>query len=462
MKTFLQNVQDPRVHSGLRYSIKDGLLWAVMYGAAESYLVPFALLFGATAFQVSLIQGVAFLGICMAQLIGAKLALKVKDRKTLLVTAIRIHAVSWVFIFLITFFTGNPWYLIVFYLIGMFSTNLGGPAWNSWMNDLIPQRLRGEFWGHRNTLVGGVQFASMGAAGLLLHFTENSNMEMFAFALLFLIAFLSRFGGSFAVSRQYEPEMHITETTHNFHFHIFLRKLRTTNFGRFALFNFFMSFAVNIMAPIINVYVLQSLHFSYMQFTALNVAMMVTSFVAMMYWGPLSDRFGNYRILMVTTMFLPLVAFAWIFADNFYLLLLLQCFNGFLMAGMNLAIINYLFDAVLPQNVMKITAYFNTLNNLCAFSGAFLGGYLTRLTPNLSFGRFAQWFEPENFELIFLLSGLIRLLVVISFSVKFREVRKVEQSPAVHYFYIYKPMTSFINRFQRLSDRINGNNNRTR
>ena len=457
MKTFLQNIQDTRIRSGLHYSIKDGLLWAVMYGVAESYLAPFALLFGATAFQVSLIQGVAFLGVCLAQLVGAKLALKVKDRKTLIVTAVRIHAVSWVFIFLMTVFTGNPWYLILFYLIGMFSTNLGGPAWNSWMNDLIPKRLRGEFWGKRNTLVGGVQFAAMGAAGVLLHVSKIGNMEILAFGFLFLVAFLARFGGSMMTARQYEPEMHITETTHNFHFRIFLTKLRTTNFGRFALFNFFMAFAVNIMAPIINVYVLETLHFSYMQFTALNVAMMVTSFISMVYWGPLSDRFGNYRILTVTTIFLPLVAFAWIFVHNFYLLLLLQCFNGFLMAGMNLAIINYLFDAVLPQNVMKITAYFNTLNNLFAFSGAFLGGYLTKLTPNLSF----EWFDRGNFELIFLLSGLIRLFVVISFSMKFREVRDVEKSPSIHYFYIYKPMTSFINRFQQFNERINGNNGET-
>ena len=458
MKTFLQNIQDERMRSGLRYSLNDGILWAVMYGAAESYLAPFALLFGATAFQVSLIQGMAFLGICLAQLIGAKLALKVKDRKTLIVTVVRIHAASWILIFFTTVLTGNPWFLVGFYLIGMFSTNLGGPAWTSWMNELIPRRLRGEFWGKRNMLVGGAQFACMGVAGVVLQFSKSANMEIPAFGLLFLLAFFARFGGSFAVAKQYEPPMHITETTHNFRFHIFLTKLRTTNFGRFALFNFFMAFAVNIMTPIISVYVLQTLGFSYMQFTALNVAMMVSSFVSMTYWGPLSDRFGNYRILTVTTMVLPFTAFGWVFVDNFYLLLLLQCFHGFLMAGMNLAILNYLFDAVLPQNVMKITAYFNTLNNLFAFSGAFLGGYLTRLTPALSF----EYFEAGNFELIFLLSGLVRLLGVLSFRMKFKEVRDVEASPSIQYFYVYKPMTSFINRFQRLNDRFSGNKNGTR
>ena len=90
---------------------------------------------------------------------------------------------------------------------------------------------------------------------------------MLAYGILFSFAFVSRFANFIPLGRQYEPPMSIAAFTDAFKFRIFLVKLFTTNFGKFALFSILMTFSINFMAPIIPVYVLKFLKFNYLQFT---------------------------------------------------------------------------------------------------------------------------------------------------------------------------------------------------
>ncbi len=448
MRSFLNKIDNRDIRSGLVYSTWDGVLWAIMFGVAENYLVPFALLFTSNAFQLSLLQATAFLSTSIGQVLGAHILRKMPSRKILPVWGVRTQAACWLFIFALAAWTGNAWYIIAFYFISLFIPNLGSPGWLSWMNDLIPSHIRGEYWGKRNRLVGITQLISMGLAGLSLHLAKRWDLEMLTFGVLFGLGFLSRFIGSFAIVRQHEPAGHHQNNSATPTFLSFVKTLPISNFGRFALFNFCMAFAINIMEPIINIYALQSLHFGYVEFSVLTTIRMLISFWAMAYWGPLSDRYGNYQILRATTIALPLISLAWFVVKDFYVLVLVQGFSGFILAGMNLAIQNYQFDSVKRHEITKTTAYFNMFNNLFAFSGAVVGGALTRFTPHLSL----PWFAPGNYELIFLLSGILRVATLVIFHARFREVRKVEPSPGMSYFYIYFPVSNVTNRFEALGD----------
>ncbi len=445
MKHFLRNIDDQRVRTGLFYSIVDGVLWAIMFGFAENYLVPFALLFGATTLQVSLIQGIAQLGVGMSQLIGAKFILKFRQRKRLAILMSRMHALSWLFVLILTVLTKSPWVILVFYGMGISLANIGGPGWISWMNELVPAHLRGQFWGIRNRIIGLTQFASIAVAGLVLQFAKSANYELPAYAILFTLAFAARFANFIPLSRMYEPPMSVPDFVNEFRFRIFLTKLVTTNFGRFALFSIFMTFSVNVMGPIIPVYVLRSLGFNYIQFTLIMMAAQVFSFISMTYWGPLSDRFGNYRTLFATAVMLPLLPVGWILFKNLYILLVLQIFNGFVQAGFNLSTTNYIFDAVRRENISKIMAYFNTLNTTCAFLGATTGGLLVTALQDVHFSGSIL----NAFTAVFLISTMLRLVVVAVFLRRFEEVRStVEDAPGLHFFYIYRPAYNMVNRFQ--------------
>lgn len=450
MKQFLQKVQDETVRKALVYAVWDGVLWAIMFGCTDNYLVPFMLLSGATAFQTSLLQGMSLLGTCLAQLVGAQLTMWFKQRKLVTLIAVRTQAIGWIVFLLVAMWTRNPWLMILLYFLQIFAANLGSPGWLSWMNDLIPKTVRGEYWGIRNRAIGMVQVQSMSVAGLFLHIAETWQFEPLAFGILFMLAFAARFSGSFMLQKQHEPPMHIDEKADaEMRLTTLLPKLFTTNFGRFAVFRILMAFAANVLAPVLSIFLLKSLHYNYVQFTVLMMASTVSSFFSMTYWGPLSDRYGNYRVITVTAVMVPVFAFGWGIFKNFYLQVLLQLFAGFVWSGFDLAVMNYILDTLPRQHVAKMSAYLNTFINLFAFAGTLLAGALTKVTPHIP----VSFWAAGHYEFIFLLSGVLRVLVVILLLREFHEVRQVEPSPAMHHFYVYQPARYVLNAIQVLNDR---------
>lgn len=420
-----------------------------MFGFAENYIIPFAVLFGASAFQVSLITATSQLGIAVGQLSGAKFIQNYKKRKTLSLICVSIHALSWLGVFYGTWLTKSVWVILIFFGVGFLAGNFSAPGWVSWMNDLVPPNLRGRFWGFRNRASGFTQFAAITVGGVLLFFAAKGKWEIIAFGILFTFAAVARALCTRPLSKQYEPPMTVAEKSQEFRFTVFLKKLGTTNFGRFALFSFFMTFSVNIMGPLVSVHLLKSLHFNYIQYMGVMMAAIVFSFIAMNYWGPLTDKYGNYRILTATAIFLPIIPVGFVVFQSAPYLILVQIFSGFVWAGFNLSTANFIYDAVRKENISKIIAYFNTLNNIAAFCGSLTGGALTRVTRHFVIAGFAE----GNYELIFSLSAFLRIIIIMIFIRGFKEVREVEKSPGFEHFYIYQPVTNIINRFGSLTGR---------
>jgi MFS family permease len=450
LKHLLQNIKDQNIKKGLRLSIFEGVLWALMFGSSENYIVPFALLFGASVFQVSLLQGFGQLGIGLSQLFGSFLVHHTGHRKGLSLLGNTFHAFSWLFVFFVTLFTGQVWFVILFFGLGLTFTNLGGPGWISWMNDLVPRDARGRFWGMRNRILGLAQFVTILAAGLSLFWAQQWHAELVTYGVLFSFGFLARFSGVFLLKKQYEPPAHVPAEKSRMKFRKFIPRLVTTNFGRFVFFVIVMTFSINLMAPLIPVYLLKELGFNYLQFTILIMTSTIFTFIFMTYWGPLSDKYGNYRILTVTALVMPLLPFAWIFIRNFYLLIPLQVFSGFIWAGFNLSVLNYIFDAVARENISKITGYYTFLNTSCAFLGSLCGGLIAALLVEWR----VSFLFLNPFTMVFAVSFILRVAVLMIFRNKFKEIRQVEVSPGLRYFYIYRPATNVINRFLVLRARF--------
>ena len=450
MKKILNQIDDPRVRSSLIYSVIDGCLWAVMFGFCENYIVPFIFLFKANSFLAAFIQGVLFLGVFTGQIIGPKLIKLAGQRKLLSVISVRVQGIALFLVVLVAYLTRSPLFIILLFFISSTSTNAGAPGWLSWMNDLVPKKIRGTYWSRRNQIIGFTQFTSIIIAGFCLFIFKKIGLERTGYSILFTIAAAARFSSGFFLAKKYEPPIETGYNQVEFKFRIFLQKLFTTNFGKFAMFQFFMAFSVNLMGPIVNVHIIESLHFNYIQFMFVTLSFMAASFISVTYWGPHSDRYGNYRILVATSISLPILSLIWVFNRNFYIILLAQIFGGFVWSGFNLCTQNYIFDAVRRENVAKISSYYNIMANLFSFMGVTLSGLLTVLTKHFHF----SFFTSNNYELIFILSFFLRILVVLFFIKNFNEVREVETSPSLFHFYVYMPTTHIINKFNLILGKL--------
>ncbi|MDD5065679.1 MAG: MFS transporter [bacterium] len=451
MEDLFQKIKEKRIAKTLRYALIDGVLWSCMFGLAEDYLIPFALHFQTSPFFISLITGSAQLGISIIQLLGARFIGYHQKRKWLIIICNQFHAFSWILVLVLTYTMKNPVFIIVFYFIGVISTNFGTPAWLSWMNETVPARLRGEYWGKRNRIMGFFQFLATSTAGLTLYFFKNIiHHEFIGFAVIFTLAALFRSSSILPLSRMHEPQMKVPQKGKELTLLKFLKSSGRTNFKKFVLFNILMTFSVYFMPAMLSIHILKTLKFNYIQFALINMTVNIASFISMAYWGSLIDRFGNYAIMRLCAIGIILPSLLWAFLRNIYFILPIQIFSGFVWAGFNLTTFNFIFDLVKKEDISSATAITTSLNNIMAFLGSVIAGLISHFTPGIT------WlpFSALNLEIIFLISFLFRALTVLIFLPSFREVKQTEPVPSEMHFLVYFPARNIMNQIRVIHKKI--------
>ena len=92
-----------RKENSLRASIIDGMAHSGMLGFGEALAIPFALALSATDFQIGLLATMpVFLGTFM-QMLGARLLVRTRKRKPIVLTFVALQAFTWLFIAMLPF-----------------------------------------------------------------------------------------------------------------------------------------------------------------------------------------------------------------------------------------------------------------------------------------------------------------------------------------------------------------------
>ncbi|MGB3112625.1 MAG: MFS transporter, partial [Candidatus Omnitrophota bacterium] len=297
------------------------------------------------------------------------------------------------------------------------------PAMGSWISDLVETRIRGTFFGKRSRIYGFVTMGSTFTAGFFL--TQMKKIDAFyGFAILFGLAFIFRMLGWIFIRKIHEPPLRYEGT--QFTLLEFLGHMKKSNFTRFVLFVSLFSFSVNIASPFFAVLMLKDLHLSYFLYSAMLVSSALTRYTSISRWGEHADKIGNLKIIKFTTLFIGLIPLLWVINRNIVFLFIVQMFSGFLWSGYNLCTSNFIYDAVTPEKRPRCIAYFNVLNGLFLSAGALLGGLVVKFLPGL-FG----------FQILtlFLISAVLRFLVVFYMHALVKEVRPVETISNKDLFY---------------------------
>jgi MFS family permease len=249
------------------------------------------------------------------------------------------------------------------------------------------------------------------------------------FAIIFAVAFIARLVSWYYLGRMDDPPARPGKAE-EFSFTAYLKRLRKTNYGKFALYYGFMNFSVNVAAPFFAVYMLRDLRMSYIEYTLVTAAAALASFLAMTYWGNLADRFGNRQILWFSGISLALVPILWLFSSDIIYLILAQVVSGFVWAGFNLSSSNFIYDNVKPANRTRVFSYHNVLSGSSIFLGAMLGSLLA-LSIN------TPWIFFSNLQVLFLVSGIMRAATSLYFLPLIREMRYVEPISQRDFFLKY-------------------------
>jgi len=418
--------RDPQVDRSLRHSLRDAAAFAVMTGSGETYFSAFALFLKASTPQIGLLASLPPLLASFVQLLSAWLGRLTGHRRRIILTGAGLQGATLVPLALLPLLYPSVAVPLLIVCVAVYhgGANLATPQWSSLMGDLVPERRRGRFFALRTRLTSATTFASLVTAGVLLHLSNRSGMTAAGYVLLFTVAALARAVSWYHLSKMHDPPGHVAVMEIPLG-HGWWRRLRHSPFVRFSVFFALMQFSVAIASPFFTVYMLRDLHFTYLQFMANTATTVLFQFLTLARWGRISDAFGNRLILATCACVIPFLPVLWTLSTNFWYLIGLQALSGLSWAGFSLSAGNFLYDLVAREKRATYMAVHNVIASTGIFAGALLGGYLGTVMPGEIgfFGHTLALVSPLYG--VFVVSTVVRLLVVISLVPKLKEVRAV-------------------------------------
>ena len=418
--------ENPDKEASLRQSIREGMYFSVMFGGAETYFVAFALLLGASTLDVAWLTSVPVLIGSFAQLLGVRLSRAFRSRPHFLGWGASMQALIWPLL-LVTAFLQDSGVLVLTALVTLYYATgaMLTPIWGSLMGDLVAESWRGRYFARRNQFVTIITFAALVAGGAVLHATDAWARPLYGFAVIFMVAMLARLRSAAMLGTMLEP----APEQHGLRLDL-LGALKERRALHFSLVNVAIQFAVFSCAPFFTVYMLRDIGFSYLEYTALIAANTLVQFFTLRYWGLLSDHYGNRLLLTSTALLLPVVPFLWLWSDNFWYLLLLQAFGGWIWCGVALALTNLVYDLTPQRYRTSFMAMHGVLANIGICTGVIAGGALAANVPAFT-AAFDINYDASPLLVVFAFSAVLRLLVALWLVPAIQEVREVRQRPHV-------------------------------
>ncbi len=411
----------------LELSIKEGSAASVMSGAGSSFISPFALALNASNLQIGFLS--SFVGLIgpLAQLQSIHL-MEHYSRKKIVVITVLIQALLWLPIMLL----GAMYYfkfwldylailLIIFYSLNIGVGAIASPAWFSWMGDLVPENKRGKYFSRRNRITGFVAIISMLIAGIALDFFKTKGLVLTGFTIIFSVSIISRLYSAGLLNKHYSPKFKL-KNGYYFSFNDFIKKGLNTNFGRFTMYVALINFAVAIAAPFFTVYMLRDLGLSYIWFTLISLSSSVFSLLVFPFWGKFADKYGNRMVIIISSIFLPLVPILWIISPSkLYLLFVPSLVGGIFWAGFNLSAFNFIYDCTNPEHRAICSVYHNMIVGIGIFAGAIFGGLIAKYSSITIMGNV--------FFFIFAVSGVLRIVFALIYLPKIKEIKHFPKPP---------------------------------
>jgi MFS family permease len=408
---------DDKIQKSLNYSILDGSFFFVMMGFAEQYFQAFALFLKATVLQAGIVYSVPmFLG-SILQLFSQKLLRLIKSRKMLILYVSLVRTLLFIPLIFV-FFMGEirVWILLLLISIYYSMNFLGMPAWTSWMGDLVNPDKRGAYFSKRNKIGNLVSMLSVVAGGLILRYFENTNTYV-GFIIIFSVGFIASLLSVIFVTLKYESD-YIEHQDSKFSLWNFTKKMPSTNYGRFVIYNFFLHFSVFLAAPYFTPYMLNVVNMNYLQFMISISIVTLFKFISMPIWGYFGDKYGNRKILILSGLIITILPLFWILANGkIWMIYLAESFAGVAWGGFDISNLNFIYDTTSNEKRVTCTSYLTFYRGLGIFTGGLIGGIMIKYVS----------FLGSEFFAIFLISTFLRFVTTVPIMKQLKEVRLVDQ-----------------------------------
>lgn len=394
-------------------STGDGAMFSAMVGLGETYFAPFFVAIGASDIEVGLLSTVPYLLGSLFQLLTPWGVRRFYSFRRWVVANAILQGSALVSLALLVFLKGAEVWSVLLLVSCYWGGGLAtSPVWNTWMEFLVPRRIRARFLSARMRVSQFSLLLTVTAAGFAIEAGSRRGEALFCFGWLLLAAGLARFGSSRFLSRKSESPRWIL-TTHgsppvaNSHPSKPLAMGQTASQVARQAIPYFaaMQFAVFISSPYFAPFMLRIMELSYTQYMLLIVLGYAGRIGALPWAGKFASRYGPTHLLLVGGIGMIPLSGLWFFHNSFVFLCLLQIVGGGIWACYELAVMLVLVEKVTGPGRLSVLSWLNTFNGLAMVSGMLLGGGIIRI--GLS--------HESAFLAIFILSSAARVLAFVVF-----------------------------------------------
>lgn len=396
-----------------------GAVW--MYTITGATLTQFAQLLGMSRFGFGVLAALPFAG-CAFQLPVSYIIERYGHRKQIFISLGLIHRALWLVVAAI------PWLLpettrargmIVVVALSWATGQMIGPAWVSWMADLVPEPIRGRYFSRRSQVGQAVGLVTTLAIGFVLDRAAAHGPEALlkaaagglAVAAVFgMVDFLFFLPVAETVRRMPNPDVKWR--------HLLLTPLRDSNFRCFLGFTALLTFSIGYINQFVWLYVLNVAGFSNTAANAMLVLVPLATFLVMYpVWGRLVDRLGRKPVLIIAMLLFVQGAGAWVFISREHWLAGFAAVTlGTLMwPGIDLANFNILLDlGSATEGQQERGAHIAINSAVIAIAGVASGVFGGVLAQLLKDWRGTFFGQPLTYHgVLFLIASGVRLLAAL-------------------------------------------------
>jgi MFS family permease len=366
-----------RARVSLRWFWFDGAFALGSDSIVTAYIMLYAVALGASSAQIGLMGALSGLGAALALLPGALLAERIGRRKEIVLAGGgAVGRIAILLLALLPFFLrGDAAVTLAVVLIVLRDTfgNLSLPAWTSLAADIVPLGQRGRYFASRTIAQTATGMAAAFAAGWII----NASGFPAGYQWAFLAAFL--FGGAswFCFSRIQDPAPRPTPPAPRAGKAPILGSiLAHPMFLALCLHSAVWNFSLNVASPFFNVYLVHDLRADMIQVGILTAAVSLAGLPALRVFGPLADRWGPRRIILLTSLLIPILPLAWIFVPAPWYVLPINLAAGALWSGFSMCVLNLLMQISPEAERARFTAVHQIVVALALALGSAVGGWV--------------------------------------------------------------------------------------
>ncbi len=391
------------LRKNLRNSVSDGTAFSVMVGIGETYFPAFVLALGMGEIAAGLVASVPLLVGAILQMISPTAVARLGSNRRWVIVCVATQGASFLPLVVAALWGKMP-AVGVFAAVSLYwAAGLGcGPAWNTWMETLVPFRVRAPFFAMRTRFAQAGTLLGFLAGGAALQYGKSTGQVLAAFAVIFAIAGVCRLLSARFLKRQTESTA-VQGRQRNVSFTELVGRIKAGSSERLLLYFLAVQVAVQISGPYFSPFMLGQLKISYLDYVGLLATSFVAKIVMLPACGRFVTQFGVRKLLWIGGIGIMPVSGLWLYARGYWQLVALQFVAGAVWAAYELAMFLMFFEAARREERTSILTIFNLANAVALVIGALIGGAVLKLLGS----------SQEAYLVLFAVSSFARAATLI-------------------------------------------------